>query len=112
MKDINEMTKKDFEALPVIKDYVVYNVTDVVFLPSRRNHESGYRNFEAVLLRNREPIGKCSLYDFFEIRGEDCSFDCLKKSGLMRVCVYFKKMYVNTVSHIMDAEKVDVKNEH
>ena len=99
MKDINEMTRADFEALPQVnEDYVT--VGGVVFLPTRKIHETGFRNFICVLIdEHHTPIGKCPAYDVFDFANTKyITFDCLKKSGLMRA--WFRKPCVCDVNYV------------
>lgn len=105
--DIEKMTKKQFEALPyvVIKDY--YNrfveIDSIVLLPSKRLHDSGWRNYEIVPCLRREPLGKLHGYDTFSIYltgiKEKVGVDCLGKSGLMRIFLPQDEYLIDCLYH-------------
>ena len=46
--DINEMTRKQFEELPLIDKFEPDDVDNIVLLPSRRHHDSGYNYYYVI----------------------------------------------------------------
>lgn len=94
MKNINEMTRKEFEELPYRERFDSEIVcASLVILPTRRKHDSGYRCMDFVAVDAHErPICRCSgcsdvlhLYDWFRESFTKWDMDCLYKSGLLRV---------------------------
>ena len=108
MKDIKEMTRKEFEAIPhhdFDKDLGTF--ASLVILPLRTMHDSGYRCMDFVAVNvNDEPICRLSgCSDIIHIDGiggygyrwirkggvpemippKGWSIDCLPKSGLLRI---------------------------
>jgi len=98
------MTRADFEALPF---RTVFDFTELVILPQRRHHDSGYRCMDFVACVNGEAICRMSgCSDVLHINGIGgfghwspyspeglpksvppvaWSIDCLPKSGLLRL---------------------------
>ena len=87
--DINQMSRKQFEALPILEDFKEVQVDSIVLLPSRTHHDSGFNYYTVIACKNWQPLGKCYRYDTFSIfmRGDfnRVGIDCLRKSGLMRL---------------------------
>lgn len=109
LKNVNEMTRKEFEALPYRKDWSIpVECQSLVILPTRHLHDSGYRSMDFVAcgiggkpicrlsgcsdVLNFEGIGGYG-YKWLEkyntvpkgIPPVGWSVDCLKKSGLLRI---------------------------
>ncbi len=106
---IDDMTRKDFEAVPWRKDWCSpIKCHSMVILPSRKIHDSGYRCMDFVAIdKNGIPICRLSgCSDVIHIEGiggygykwmeryGTCpqqipcaawSIDCLPKSGLLRI---------------------------
>jgi len=102
--DINEMTRKEFEAVPSREwNEDIGEFVSLVILPSRHIHDSGYRCMDFVACNKDGPIKRLSgCSDVIHIGGiggynTDCvpfpnkidptrwSIDCLPKSGLLRI---------------------------
>ena len=99
MKPITEMTRKEFEALPVRKwDEDIGQFTALVILPLRSKHESGFRLLDFVACRESLPLCRLSgCSDVLHIGGIGgwgvrvggtprripWQIDCLPKSGLL-----------------------------
>ena len=107
--NINDMTKKDFQALPLRKwDEDIGSFDCLIILPTRSIHDSGYRCMDFVAVKKGEAICRLSgCSDVINIDGiggygEDWkngkviglpksvipkgwSIDCLHKSGLLRI---------------------------
>ena len=108
--NIDEMTRKDFEALPFRKNWDSSVECDsIIILPGRSKdiHDSGYRKMDFVAVKDNKPIcllsgrsnviyidgiGGCGL-NWLEvyktvpscIPPRSWNIDCLKKSGLLRL---------------------------
>lgn len=108
MKNIDNCTREDFEKLKYREYGTDLEPFDsVIFLPTRRKHDSGYRIMEFIAVRKNKPICKltgCSDvlhiegiggygYNWLEKYGccpdkippREWSIDCLYKSGLFRM---------------------------
>ena len=110
MKNVNNMTRKEFESVPYRKRWDKPVVcTSLVILPgkSRPLHDSGYRTMDFVAVKNDKPICRLSgCSDVLHIDGiggygfnwlekygavpkmippSAWSIDCLPKSGLLRM---------------------------
>lgn len=99
-KDINEMSKKDFQDLEI--EYDKKGFTSFIICPMKEIHDSGYRCMKFILLRGRTIVGtvggwsdvihfngiggqgKNNVYEKFP-RQPAYRIDCLKKSSLVRV---------------------------
>ena len=106
--NIDEMTRKDFDKLPLIKRFneeIIYDA--LIILPTRIIHDSGYRCMDFIAVRENKPICRLSgCSDVINIEGiggfgkdgsekyHACpkmippiawSIDCLPKSGLLRI---------------------------
>lgn len=83
--DLNEMTRKDFENLPLIEDDVVCD--GLIFLPTKRKHESGYAMFHACPILEQKVLGKCEMDDIIHagVDKDIVSVDCLYSSKLIRI---------------------------
>ena len=112
MKNMNEMTRKEFEALPVREwDEDVGEFDTLVILPSRKRHESGYRYMDFVAVTKDKMIRLSGCSDVLHIDGiggygknwfdrfgavpnsiepKGWSIDCLPKSGLLQIFCYDK----------------------
>ena len=116
MKDVNEMTRKEFEALPFREDWgkeVICN--SLIILPgkSRPLHDSGYRCMDFVAVVDGTPICRLSGgSDVIHVDGiggygykwsekgsvpnlmppSGWSIDCLPKSGLLRMFTHKGKI--------------------
>lgn len=102
MKDLNEMTRKDFNAFPERKwDEVLEGVDSIVIIPSRKKHDSGYACFGYVAVKG-DQAWKCGGGDVIHIDGiggygkwdnviphnievKGWNIDCLIKSGYLRL---------------------------
>lgn len=89
---INDMTKEQFKALPIIKEKTICD--NIVLLPTKIKDQSGYNLYQIVVCLRDKPLGKTYLYDTFSLTvksavWERIGIDCLRKSGLMRI--FFKK---------------------
>ena len=85
---IEQMTRQDFLDLPLLDDMEDYDLDCIVLLPTRRRHSSGYNYFSVVACNGWKAIGRTQPYDFynlFPVVSSKIGFDCLTKSGLMRV---------------------------
>ncbi len=137
MKDINEWTRKEFEALPFAghwdnKD--VGPISCLVILPTKRKHDSGYRCLDFVAVVDNKPtcrLSGCS--DVIHIEGiagfgkdwvkkynacpdlvppKGWSMDCLAKSGLLRLFCHgggWKKLTVGPALSSFEVFSVDEK---
>jgi hypothetical protein len=104
IKPVDDWTRKDFESLPVRKwNEDVGEFDNLVILPTRRLHDSGFRCMDFVAVRGSEPLCRLSgCSDVIHIDGiggfgewhgtvpklippKHWSIDCLKKSGLLRI---------------------------
>jgi hypothetical protein len=116
MKNINEMTRKEFEALPCREwNEDIGEFNSMVILPKRKKHDSGYRCMDFVAVKNDNTtlcrLSGCS--DVIHIDGiggygdnwlnkyttvpklippSGWSIDCLPKSGLLRIWPSSNKM--------------------
>lgn len=104
--DVNQMTRKEFEALEHRKWDEEIDCDSIIVLPMRRMHDSGYRCMDFVAVKDGEPI--CLLSGGSDVihidgiggygyrwvdRGElpktvipsGWSIDCLPRSGLLRM---------------------------
>ena len=54
--NINDMTRKDFEALPHRKWNEEIICDNIIILPTKRKHDSGYRCMDFVAVTKNEPI--------------------------------------------------------
>ena len=116
MKDINNMTRKEFEALPFIDEFDVeeIEVDRIVLLPTRIHHDSGYNVYYVIACNNRKAIGKCSGYDTFSIfmSGDynRVGIDCLRGSGLMSIFLPANEYKIISLFHeIRRKETLDKK---
>lgn len=107
MKDINQMSRKEFEKLPHRKWNEIIICDSIIVLSTRRIHESNYRCMDFVAVKDNKPVcllSGCS--DVIHVDGiggygdnwrekyktiprfippSGWSIDCLKKSGLFRM---------------------------
>jgi len=106
MKDQNEMTRKEFEALPLRENWQEEIICDsLVILPTRKNHDSGYKCLDFVACSKDKMFRLSGCSDVMHVDGiggygdnwlqryGKCptavhpigwSIDCLK-SGLLRI---------------------------
>lgn len=106
MKELNDMTRKDFEALPERTwSEVLTGVDSIVLIPSRRKHDSGFACFGYVAVKG-EQAWRCGGGDVLHIDGiggygkdwitresgvpsmisvKGWNIDCLVKSGFLRL---------------------------
>lgn len=102
MKDLNEWTRAEFDALPTRDWREEVICRSLVLLPLRRRHDSGYRVMDFALIgKDRQCLsGPCSdvvhingIGGYGEYRGRipdlikpvNFSIDCLATSGLLRL---------------------------
>ena len=108
MKDINEMTRKEFDALPYRGwDKNIGEFDSLVILPLRTKHDSGYRCMDFVAVNTGKPICRLSGcsdvihlggiggfgYNWVKKYGKcpdkippvGFNIDCLPKSGLLQI---------------------------
>jgi hypothetical protein len=106
--NINDMTRKQFEAVPFREDWSAeVRCDEIVILPQRKMHDSGYRCMDFVAVKNGEPVCRLSGdSDVIHVDGiggfgrdwlthyghcpdsvppSAWSIDCLPKSGLLRM---------------------------
>ena len=106
MKDLNEMTRKDFAALPERKwNEVLDGIDSIVLIPSKKKHDSGYACFGYVAVKG-DKAWRCGGGDIIHIDGiggygkdwltassgvpsmvsvKAWNIDCLVKSGYLRL---------------------------
>lgn len=108
-KDANQMTRKDFENLPNRGSFNtdIGLIDSVVFLPTRKKHDSGFRCIDFVAVKGNTPFCRLSgCSDVIHLEGiggygfnwlskyHTCpatvppsgwSIDCLPTSGLFRL---------------------------
>ena len=100
---IDDMTRKEFEALPFREDWGKSDDFDaLIILPTRRIHDSGYRCLDFIGVRKNVAVCRLSgcsdVIHFDGIGGYRIGWpgregltqghwniDCLKKSGLLRI---------------------------
>jgi len=114
-KNINEMSKKDFEKLPLRKwNEDIGRFDSLVILPSKagRIHDSGYRLMDFIAVRSGKAVCRLSgCSDVIHINGiggfGDCNrstfpemlpvqpwnIDCLPKSGLLQLWCYNHELH-------------------
>ena len=107
MKEINLMTRKEFDELPMRENWQEEILADcLVILPLRRVHDSDYRCMDFVAVNKEKMVRLSGCSDFIHIDGiggfgfdwlkhyGTCpdavhpvgwSIDCLKTSGLLRI---------------------------
>lgn len=102
--NIHEMKRKDFDALPRRKwDEDIGEFEELIILPLRSLHDSGYRLLDFIAVKGGEPIARLSgcsdvihingIGGYSKFKGEiprliepiGWSIDCLPKSGLLRL---------------------------
>ena len=112
--DINNMTRKEFDALPESDwNNDIGTFTSLVVLPTRRKHDSGYRCMDFVAVKDGEAMCRLSgCSDVIHINGiggmggfdtkaktwdlvkgnlhPSWSIDCLPKSGLLHLFCSYK----------------------
>lgn len=101
MKELNEMTKKEFEAVPYL-DEGNYTFNSFILLPTRKVHESGYSMFNAILLMGNTILGKIADYDVVNLEINDKEYlgiDCLKKSKLIRIWSRYENSYIYNMNY-------------
>ena len=106
MKELNEMTRKDFDTLPERKcNEVLEGCDSIVIIPSRKKHDSGYACFGYIAVKG-DTAWKCGGGDVIHIDGiggygkdwvtrnigvprmvdvKGWNIDCLMKSGYLRI---------------------------
>lgn len=102
MKEINQMTRKDFMSLPLAKRYDNSVVDSIILVPDKRTHDSGFSYFTVVYCSNLTPVGRLESYDRFSIyslfENERIVIDCLNKSKCIRIILNDnKKYYINSL---------------
>ena len=101
--DINKMTRKQFEELPLIDKFEPDDVDNIVLLPSRRHHDSGYNYYYVIPCNKGKPLGICSGYDTFSIymggSYNRVGIDCLRGSGLMRIFLPPNEYEIRSLFH-------------
>ena len=132
MKDLNDWTKKEFEALNQFTyGQEIPEFTSLIILPTKYIHDSGYKCMAFIPIdRNNVPLGKISggsdvihldgiggmgyrwidrgYKDIVKVKG--WSMDCLIKSGLVRImCGGYKLISSKPISSfeifaVQDAE--------
>ena len=102
--DIEKMTRKQFDALPMIE----WNSPDIcvdslVLLPTRKHFGNGFNYYTIIPCQKGKPLGKIEYYDTHSIwtcgNFERIGIDCLSKSGLMRIFLAPDKYVMQTYSH-------------
>ena len=104
MKDLNEITLKEFQDMECFGQNETFN--DVIIVPTDDIHDSGYRCMKFILVRRREIVGcvgggcdvvhpngignmglplNLDMYRQGFIPALNMSIDCLKESGCVRL---------------------------
>jgi hypothetical protein len=100
-KDVEQMTRKDFKELPLRKwDEDIGEFDQLIILPTRKKHDSGYAVMDFVAVRDQEPICRLSgCSDVLHIDGiwtdrprSGWSIDCLLPSRLLRLFRHRSKL--------------------
>lgn len=131
MKDVNEMTQKEFRALPCRTSWNSdEGILDaLIILPTKRHHDSGYRCMDFVAVKKGKPICRLSgCSDVLHIDGiggygenwlakygtvpnsippSGWNVDCLKKSGLLRLFRTDGKIKVGTACSSFDVFAIE-----
>ena len=111
--DIEKMTRKQFDALPMIECYSPDICVDsLVLLPTRKSFGNGFNYYTIVPCQKGEPLGKIEYYDTHSIfvsgNFERIGIDCLSKSGLMRIFLDPYKYVMQPHLHQTIAKTVDI----
>lgn len=121
MKNINEMTIKEFKDLPSISDGwfsgekfepIVFDSLIILPVDGRMRHDSGYRFIDFVAVEGNKPLGRLSgcsdvihlngysmyikKFEGYDIIFDNWHIDCLPKSGLLRAFVFGCKLIAGT----------------
>ena len=56
MKTINEMTKKEFEEIPIKEDIEDIEFDSLIILPTNYNHNSGYKCMDFIACEKEKPL--------------------------------------------------------
>ena len=106
--NINKMTRKEFESLPLKDRWDEYiECNSLIILPTRRKHDSGFRCMDFIAVKDNTPICRLSgCSDVIHLDGiggygfnwakkyssvpslippSGWSIDCLSTSGLLRI---------------------------
>lgn len=80
---IDEMTRKEFLALPDYEDELkLLKVKEFFVIQTKKKHDSGYACFTAVAKINGQYYVIGRYHDVLEVR--DCNIDCFVKNGVLR----------------------------
>ena len=97
MKTVDDMTKKDFQALRLRKHgEKIGDFDSLIIIPTRKMHDSGYRCMEFVAVKDGKPLCRMSGgSDVIHLGGiaqpllnpmkVGWHIDCLAKSGYLRI---------------------------
>ncbi len=95
--NILEMTKEDFDEVPIANWDEKFKFDNVVIIPMNKLHDSGFRIMDFVLCKDEKPICRFSAgsdvlhLDGIAGLGQDAvkpkawRIDCLPKSGYLRI---------------------------
>ncbi|HYW34168.1 MAG TPA: hypothetical protein VE868_02070 [Balneolaceae bacterium] len=103
-KQVSQWTREEFESLPLREwNENIGEFTSLIILPTRRIHDSGFRNMDFVAVKEDIPVCRLSgCSDVLHLDGiggygqwngsipdsippKGWSIDCLKTSGLLRL---------------------------
>ena len=113
MKSVGEMTRKEFLALPVYKDWQSYLFVDALYMiQTKRKHDSGYACFVSAAEIDGKMYVLGKHHDVLEIKG--CHIDCFFKNGVLRFFPYgirFDKIKIGHRLSTFCAEAEEVKEQ-
>lgn len=105
--NIHEMTKNDFNNLPIIEADKIENVDSIVILPTDKKWEEGnYLYFNIVPCVKDEPLGKLKKYDVFRnSKGiNEFTIDILGTSKLTRM-FFWNKYDIIPWAHLIEKHR-------
>lgn len=101
--DVNQMSRKQFEKLPLLDKFQPDDVDSIVLLPTKRHHDSGYNYYYVIPCKDRKPLGICSGYDTFSIYMNSnfnrVGIDCLRGSSLIRIFLPPNEYEIKSMFH-------------
>lgn len=103
--NILEMTKEDFDEVPIANWNDEFKFDNVVIIPMNKLHDSGFRMMDFVLCKDEKPLCRFSAgsdvlhldgiaglgkeRDFYAVKPKAWHIDCLPKSGYLRVLAQY-----------------------